>query len=416
MIVIVGAGLAGLACATRLEQAGADWLLLESSGKPGGRVATEITSDGYLLDRGFQVLLDSYPTARELLDLQALKPGYFHSGALLAGEHGLEVLLNPLMHPSGILGDLAARSFSLTQKLALGLYGAARLLAGGDGGGDGEVGCTALEELRRHGLGGDILEGFLRPFFAGVFLDNDLGTDASVLRNDFRKFAFGRALLPTEGMGEIPRQLANRLPLSRQRYGSPVAEVVRSGERVTGIRLATGEMVSCDALILATEEPVSRRLLGLHAGRSWSQVTTLYFTGVDPLYEGGYLVLPAGRDRLVRHFADLTNVVPSYAPEGRRLLTATVLDCGNGIDAELICRASQEITAIFPGFVSWEFLKRVDVPEALPSQRPGFLADQSSRRQGCNLWLAGDQVARASIDSALASGLRAADELLATLS
>lgn len=414
MIVIVGSGLAGLACATRLEQAGADWLLLESSGKPGGRVATEITSDGYLLDRGFQVLLDSYPTARELLDLQALKPGYFHSGALLAGEQGLEVLLNPLMHPAGILGDLAARTFSLTQKLALGLYGAARLLAGGHG--EGEVGHTALEELRRHGLGGDILEGFLRPFFAGVFLDNDLGTDASVLRNDFRKFAFGRALLPAEGMGAIPRQLATRLPLSRQRYGSPVVEVVRSGERVTGIRLASGETVSCNALILATEEPVSRRLLGLHAGRSWSQVTTLYFTGVDPLYEGGYLVLPAGRDRLVRHFADLTNVVPSYAPLGHRLLTATVLDAGNGIDAELIRRAEQEISAIFPGFVSWEFLKRVDVPEALPSQQPGFLADQPARRQGGNLWLAGDQVARASIDSALASGLRAADELLLTLS
>ena len=414
MIVIVGAGLAGLACATRLEQAGADWLLLESSKKPGGRVATEITSDGYLLDRGFQVLLDSYPTARELLNLQALKPGYFCSGALLAGEHGLEVLLNPLMHPEGILGDLATQSFSLPQKLALGLYGAARLLAGANR--DGEVGHTALEELRRHGLGGDILEGFLRPFFAGVFLDNDLGSDASVLRNDFRKFAFGRALLPAEGMGAIPRQLATRLPLSRQRYGSPVEELLRSGECVTGIRLASGETVSCDALILATEEPVSRRLLGLHAGRSWSQATTLYFTGVDPLYEGGYLVLPAGRDRLVRHFADLTNVVPSYAPEGRKLLTATVLHGGNGIDAELIRRAEQEISAIFPGFVSWEFLKRVDVPEALPSQRPGFLADQPARRQGRNLWLAGDQVARASIDSALASGLRAADELLLTLS
>lgn len=414
MIVIVGAGMAGLACATRLEQAGADWLLLESSGKPGGRVATESTPDGYLLDRGFQVLLDSYPTARELLDLQALNPGYFRSGALLAGEHGLEVLLNPLMHPSGILGDLVARSFSIPQKLALGLYGAARLLAGGQG--DGEVGHTALEELRRHGLGGDVLEGFLRPFFAGVFLDNDLGTDASVLRNDFRKFAFGRALLPSEGMGAIPRQLATRLPLSRQRYGSPVEELVRSGERVTAIRLASGETVSCDALILATEEPVSRRLLGLHAGRSWSRVTTLYFTGVDPLYEGGYLVLPAGRDRLVRHFADLTNVVPSYAPRGRRLLTATVLEGGNGIDAELIRRAEEEIATIFPEFVSWEFLQRVDVPEALPSQRPGFLANQPARRQGANLWLAGDQVARASIDSALASGLRAADELLATLS
>lgn len=412
MIVIVGAGLAGLACATRLEQAGADWLLLEASGQPGGRVATEATPEGFLLDRGFQVLLDSYPTARALLDLDALKPGYFRSGALLAGEHGNEILLNPLMHPSGILSDLAARSIPFRQKLALASYGARQLLTGE---GSGETGRSALEELGRHGLDGEVMESFLRPFFAGVFLDNELGTDASVLRADFRKFAFGRALLPARGMGAIPSQLAARLPIPRQRYGAAVTELTRSGDRVTEVRLSSGETIACDSLILATEEPVSGRLLGLPAGRSWSRVTTLYFTGAEPLYDGGYLVLPSGHARLVRHFADLTNVVPSYAPAGRRLLTATVLDPGSGSDMELIRKAGGEIAGIFPGFASWKFLHRVDIPEALPSQRPGYQSLQPACRQGINLWLAGDQVARASIDSALASGLRAADELLATI-
>jgi uncharacterized protein with NAD-binding domain and iron-sulfur cluster len=186
MILIIGAGLAGLACATRLEQVGTDWLLLEASDGPGGRVATHVTPDGYRLDHGFQVLLDSYPTARELLDFEALNPCYFKSGALLAGNHGVGEILNPLVHPGGILKTLADQSIPWAQKISLALYGAETLLQGGGG-----FGISALEDLRRHGLEGAVLERFLRPFFAGVFLDNDLGTDASVLRSDLRNFALG---------------------------------------------------------------------------------------------------------------------------------------------------------------------------------------------------------------------------------
>jgi predicted NAD/FAD-dependent oxidoreductase len=130
------------------------------------------------------------------------------------------------------------------------------------------------------------------------------------------------------------------------------------------------------------------------------------------LYEGALLVLPEGKDRLVRHFTDLTNTSPEYAPPGRRLLSATILKPHELDQAGLIRHGREEITAIFPAFAEWEFLKEVRVRHALPSQRSGFSALQLSRRQGANLWLAGDQVAHASIDSALASGLLAADEAI----
>ena len=84
MIVIVGAGLAGLVCARELARLGVDdFLLLEAEDAPGGRVRSTVTPDRFVLDRGFQVLLDSYPAVPRQLDLAALNPRYLESGAIL---------------------------------------------------------------------------------------------------------------------------------------------------------------------------------------------------------------------------------------------------------------------------------------------------------------------------------------------
>lgn len=432
MVIIVGAGLAGLACATRLEEAGADWLLLESSPGPGGRVVTEVTPEGYRLDRGFQVLLDSYPTARRLLDWQALRPRYFESGALMVDGHGdgsrWERFLNPLRHPEWLLGAPLATSCSLREKITLAAYAAMQLPRSDASLTARECGRSTMEELRSLGLGGPVLEKFLRPFFSGVFLDRELGSDASIFRLDLKKFALGRALLPAGGMGEITHQLADKLPSVRQRYCNAVTGIRRAGEsegeRVTSVVLSNGEELLCDTLVLATDEGASRHLLGLpkEGGRPWMEVSTLYFTGDHPLYEGALLVLPSGLKedgsrRLVAHFTDLTNTAPDYAPAGKRLLSATILTPPEG---ELLTHvpihvlAQAEITELLPRFADWTFLKEVRIRRALPSQAPGSRGMQRDRHPASNLWLAGDQCAHASIDSALASGLQAAVELLAT--
>src|SRR5208282_5039529 len=80
-VLIVGAGLAGLCCARRLAEAGASFQIVEASDGVGGRVRTD-SVDGFLLDRGFQVLLTAYPEAKNVLDygqldLKAFSPGAF---------------------------------------------------------------------------------------------------------------------------------------------------------------------------------------------------------------------------------------------------------------------------------------------------------------------------------------------------
>ena len=424
MVIIVGAGLAGLACATRLEAEGRDWLLLEAEAKPGGRVATETTSEGYRLDAGFQVLLDSYPTARRLLDFGTLEPRYFESGALLADtELGWERLINPLSdfqrNFSWALPALASKAFSWREKITLSIYAVAQILTSDKALLSKEAGISTLEELQRLGLDGAILDRFLRPFFSGVFLDAELGTDASVFRYDLKKFALGRALLPAGGMGKIPEQLASRLPSHRQRYGATVTRLSREADRLTAVELLGGERVGFDTLVLATAEVTTRQRLGLpqalDSGDDWLEVTTLYFTGEEPLYAGALLVLPrfrSDRNHLVAHFADLTNIAPEYAPPGKRLLSATVLNESSCEISDLAHTVQAEISTLLPSFSRWEFLKEVRIRRALPSRKPGFSKRLLPLRLSDNLFLAGDQISPVGIESALASGLRTAEELL----
>ena len=81
-VIIIGAGLSGLACALELIKEGVGVQVLEQDDAPGGRVRTDKV-EGFLLDRGFQVYLDAYPNAGQLLDLAALDLQSFEPGAII---------------------------------------------------------------------------------------------------------------------------------------------------------------------------------------------------------------------------------------------------------------------------------------------------------------------------------------------
>ena len=54
-VLVVGAGLAGLACAQRLTAGGLEVRVLEGSDAVGGLVRTDVI-DGFRCDRGFQLV------------------------------------------------------------------------------------------------------------------------------------------------------------------------------------------------------------------------------------------------------------------------------------------------------------------------------------------------------------------------
>ncbi len=101
-IAIVGAGIAGLAAARTLADAGHAVRVLEASDRVGGRVATDrvATTDGeFLVDRGFQIFLSAYPEAPRFLDLRALELRSFLPGALVWNGGRAAPIAHPLREP-----------------------------------------------------------------------------------------------------------------------------------------------------------------------------------------------------------------------------------------------------------------------------------------------------------------------------
>ena len=119
-IIIVGAGMAGLACATWLHRAGRPVLVLEAADAVGGRVRTDLTPEGFRLDRGFQVLQTNYPEARRIFDYRALNLKSFRSGAVIRLPDGTQTsLLNPLKSPLSAFSTLTSPIGSLADKLRI---------------------------------------------------------------------------------------------------------------------------------------------------------------------------------------------------------------------------------------------------------------------------------------------------------
>jgi phytoene dehydrogenase-like protein len=99
-VVVVGAGVAGLACAQDLAAAGLPVRVLEASDGVGGRMRTD-RQDGFTLDRGFQVFNTCYPQVKRRISLRALQLRPFTPGVLLHGGDRRLRFADPTRQPRG---------------------------------------------------------------------------------------------------------------------------------------------------------------------------------------------------------------------------------------------------------------------------------------------------------------------------
>lgn len=409
MIAIVGGGLSGLACALEVHRAGKEFALFEAGPCLGGRQLTS-KKDGFTLDHGFQVILSSYDAVASVCDIPSLNPCWFESGALLHDGSHLTHLASPFENP---LAALLTPAFSIGDKIRLAWLGmellltpCAHFLARCASSQD----LSAHAFLRRRGFSKSFYSRFALPFFGGVLLDNNLATSAELFLYYLKKFITGRAWVPAAGIQALPESLAARLPSSAVRLNRRVAAIAREP---SGLVLENGERVSADKIILALDQPSLCRLLRLPPPPPARSVTVVYFKTQTSLYERPCIVLPEGATRRVRHFVQITNIAPGFAPSGWHLVSASILDGGDLSVKELADEAAREIGGFFPHAAdSLEHLETIHVPYAVPDQPPGFAARNPFPDLPQHVYACGDWEHGASIQAALRSGIETAKRVL----
>jgi phytoene dehydrogenase-like protein len=425
-VAIVGAGLAGLVAADVLARAGRRVLMLEASDGVGGRVRTDEV-DGFLLDRGFQVLLSAYPAVQRRLDLDALDLRPFAPGVVVHRGRRATRFADPFRAPIASLG--AVRGGLVTPLDGLRMLAWRRRLLARDGrrvAARPQVSTARrLEEL---GFSARLVEGFFRPFLAGTFFDPDLATSSRVTELVFRCFFRGDVAVPARGMGALGAQLAAGLPPGSVRLGSRV-RAVREVDGAVELEV-DGTLVRAASAVVAVEAPALARIEGLEGlldrargvgaappspAPARGTATVYAVAPSSPTRGRPDLHLGSPGEGVVATLATMSDVAPSYASAGGHLVSISTCGDPDVEDAELWRAVTTQARGWFGAEVdAWEHLRTYRIPYAQPRQDPEDLpALARPQRVSAQVWLAGDHVDTGSIQGAMVSGRRAAEGLLA---
>lgn len=390
--------MAGLTCAAKCTESGLDYLLIEKSNRVGGRVGS-IAKEGYILDVGFQVYNTAYRRANEVASISSADLNRFKPGAAIVTRSRISVLSDPFRDPGAFFKTLFcpyATSSDMVKILRL-----KHQLMDYDFLQDISEEISTLKFLHNYGFSSQIIHHFFKPFFAGVFLEEDLNTSDRFFKFVFSSLNKGFATLPQAGMQMIPDRIAAKIPSQNLLLNTSV-EQIESGNT---LHLGNGEEVKFQKLVLTGE---SSRLV-CEEPIVYNPVYTLFVSTKLPIPEPKYIHLYPDDD-LLNNMAVVSEVSPSYTTHDDHLLSISIL--GNrgkrkGVDAEVI----QRLCNYYGGEESdYQVKDSIYLEKATLLQKPGSMRPKLSKNP--NIHFAGDIQTHGSIEGAVVSGLSVFEELV----
>jgi len=383
MYVVIGAGLAGLSAALTLQDAGAEVTVLDSSDRPGGRVASDLI-DGFILDRGFQLLNLNYPEVKRWGINQELDFRQAPRSVRVSFDSDSVNLGDPR---NDFFSVFSNKTGSFPSKLSFIKYLLSKPLQ-----------AESVEaHLLRCGTT-DLYQKVLKPFLQGVFLADPARVSAVVGREIIGSFISGRSGIPADGVGALPLALAKRV---KNLHLNTRVEAIRDKTVITN----NGEFIA-KKIILATDLTTAGQLLDSDQVTPLLSSITWYHATQKAPTESAQLVLDSQHRGPAVNSIVISNLSSKYAPKGQSLISSTTIS--HASESEV-----RRHLALMWGTNTgdWRFLAKYEIHSALPLFAPG--ADRAnSLRVSENIYRAGDYLTAPSQNGALLSGRLAAEELM----
>ena len=381
-VVIIGSGLSGLTCAHYIDKSNFNIEIYESNSSSGGRAQSE-NIDGYICDKGFQVLLNNYNEIKKIDIYNDLDLKFFDSGATIYTDNKNFYIYNPLVHPIKFLSSNIFSVFRLKDIYKI----LTNFLI------KRKSSVRTSYELMNKNLSQKARDLFFYPFFKGIFLNESLSNDSKFFIKIFKKFAKGRAGLPSTGMSELPDSIIRKNDFN-----------IRYKHKLSSIKdnfayFENGENIRYDIIIFAIPINAINDILGTSYKSSYLSNKTLYVSSTQCKLGKSILLVSDNRYHS-NSIQCLTNISSDYSKNNDSLYSISTLNHTVSDQVLLdefikICNLDRDTCSI---------IKSYSIPNSLHR-------DTLNINNSNDIFFCGDWTCEPSIDGAMKSGRLVAEKI-----